>query len=228
MPRFSARQVGEMRVKSLDKNPDIYTCNSYLILGEWNRLEDRNTLIDPGTDGSIIAQIDRVPTGCGKRPVEQIILTHCHFDHAGGVPLLKRRYGARVLAFADGPEVDELICDGQCLRVADGHLDVIHTPEHSSDSISLFHRESGSLFSGDTPLHIRGAEGSPSPESLLTLEKLAIRDIRLAYTGHSGAVCGALNEMVRECLCTLRRAGDRPEKQYQKAMPQCVCRGILQ
>jgi hypothetical protein len=83
------------------------------------------------------------------------ILTHNHFDHAGGVLLLKRRYGARVLAFSGGPDVDESIGDGQCLRVADGYLDVIHTLEHSSDSICLLHRESGCLFSGDTPLRER-------------------------------------------------------------------------
>jgi len=187
-----------MRVKPLDKNLAIYTCNSYLILGDWNRLEDINTLIDPGTDGSVMAQIDRVSTGCGKRPVEQIILTHNHFDHGASVPLLKQRYGARVLAFCDGPDVDELICDGQCLRVADGYLDVIHTPEHSSDSICLFHRESGSLFSGDTPLRNRKVESFPSPESFCTLIKLAELKIRLAYTGHSGVVSDGLNKVVKE------------------------------
>lgn len=221
MPSYSERWVYEVRVKLLDKKLAIYTCNSYLILGEWNRLEDLNTLIDPGTDGSIVEQIDRVPTGCGKRPVEQIILTHNHFDHAGGVPLLKKRYGARVLAFCAGPDVDELIEDGQCLRVADGYLDVIHTPEHSSDSICLFHRESGSLFSGDTPLRNRIEHGSPSVESLLTLEKLAELKIRIAYTGHNGTVSGGLNEIVADSLRFLRRAGDRGAERYQEAMMQC-------
>ena len=211
-----------MRVKSLCKSLDIYTCNSYLVLGEWNRLEDRNTLIDPGTDGSIIAQIDTIPTGCGKRPVEQIILTHNHFDHAGGVYKLKKRYGARVLAFCDGPCVDELISDGQCLRVADGYLDVIHTPEHSSDSICLFHRESGGLFSGDTPLRCHGVEESFSPEGLITLERLAELNLRLAYTGHNGAVCGGLNELVRKSLHVLRRSDNGLEKQYHEAMQQFV------
>ncbi len=208
-------------MKSLDKSLKSYTCNSYLILGEWNRLEDRNTLIDPGTDGSVIEQIERVPTGCGKRPVEQIILTHCHFDHSGGVSSLKKRYGAKVLAFSDGPYVDELICDGLCLRVADGYLEVIHTPEHSSDSICLFHRESGCLFSGDTSLHHRGAVESASPESLLTLEKLAGLNIRLAYTGHEGPFYGGINEMLRESLCTARRVLDF-ENNQQEATPHFV------
>ncbi len=189
-------------MKCIDKNLSIYTCNSYLLLGDWNRLGDINTLIDPGTDGSIIEQIERISTGCAKSPVVQIILTHNHFDHAAGVPLLKKRYGARVLAFRAGPEVDEIINDGQCLRVADGYLDVIHAPEHSSDSICLFHRETGSLFSGDTPLRHANPQGSPSWESLLTLSILAELDIRVAYTGHDGAVFNGINKIVQEKLRT--------------------------
>ena len=218
MRSSSVRQGCEMRVKSLFKSPDIYTCNSYMILGEWNRLEDRNTLIDPGTDGSIIEQIDRIATGCGKRPVEQIILTHNHFDHAGAVLLLKRRYGARVLAFFKGPDVDELIHHGQCLRVADGYLEVIHTPEHSSDSICLFHRESGCLFSGDTPLRYRSVEESFSEESLLTLKRLTELDIQLAYTGHNGAVFGRVNQMLKESLRVLHRVSDRMVKKNEEAI----------
>jgi glyoxylase-like metal-dependent hydrolase (beta-lactamase superfamily II) len=128
-----------------------------------------------------------------------------------------------VLAFSNGPHVDELIVDGQCLRVADGYLDVIHTPEHSSDSICLFHRESGCLYSGDTPLRYRSQDESFSLESLLTLERLAELNIQLAYTGHSGAVFGGINEMVRESLCLLRKAGGRSEKQYKAALLQFCC-----
>lgn len=222
MLRFSARSGDEMRVKCLEKNPDIYTCNSYLILGEWNRLEDRNTLIDPGTDGSIIAQIDQVPTGCGKRPVELIILTHNHFDHAAGVPLLKKRYGARVLAFCDGPDVDELIKDGQCIKVADGFLKIIHTPEHSSDSVCLFHHESGCLFSGDTPLRKHCAGESPSPECIITMEKFAELNIRLAYTGHSGVLSCAVGNMMKESLQALHRAKSQ-FMEHQEAELQCEC-----
>ena len=195
-----------MVVKCLNRNPEIYTCYSYLILGDLNRLEDVNTLIDPGTDGSIIEQIERISTGCGKKPVERIILTHNHFDHSAGVSLLKKRYGARVLAYSPGPEVDEVLYDGQCLRVADGYLDVIHTPEHSSDSICLFHCASRTLFSGDTPLYCRDSGAPASPESLPTLLRLTKLDIRVAYTGHDGALLNRINEMLKEKLRIQSRA----------------------
>ena len=47
-----------MRVIRLPHNLNIYTCNSYLLLGDWNVLGDVNTLIDPGTDGSVINEIE--------------------------------------------------------------------------------------------------------------------------------------------------------------------------
>lgn len=112
-----------MKIIQLDKNPSTYTCNSYLILGDWNGLKDINTLIDPGTDGNVIEQIKNISTGCGKLPVQQIILTHNHFDHASGVASLKQRYGTRVLAFSNGPKVEELLRDGQCFTAGNyaGH-----------------------------------------------------------------------------------------------------------
>ena len=80
-----------MRVVELLRAPSLYTCRSYLLLGDWNVLGDVNTLIDPGTDGSVIDQIETLSTGCGKVPVEQIILTHNHFDHAAGIEIFKKR-----------------------------------------------------------------------------------------------------------------------------------------
>lgn len=62
-----------MKVMQLANNRDIYTCNSYLLLGDGNRLDDVNTLIDPDTDGSVIKQIESLATGCDKKSVEQVI-----------------------------------------------------------------------------------------------------------------------------------------------------------
>ena len=73
-----------MRIYPLKSSSSVYTCNSYLILGDWNRLEDINCLVDVGTDGSIAEEIRGMSTGFGKRPVERVICTHNHFDHVGG------------------------------------------------------------------------------------------------------------------------------------------------
>ena len=79
-----------MRVVCLKQHPYKYSCSSYLILGDWNRIEDVNTLVDGGIDGFILEEISKLSTGVGKKAVEQIVLTHSHFDHCAGVKFVKK------------------------------------------------------------------------------------------------------------------------------------------
>ena len=85
-----------MKVVLLNKNNTVYTSNAYLVLGNWNRLEDINTLIDVGADGSIISEIENVHSGVGKNKVDQIILTHNHFDHTKNLAAIKKQYNTKV------------------------------------------------------------------------------------------------------------------------------------
>lgn len=175
-----------MRIIPLRKNDKTYSCNSYLILGDWNRVEDVNTLIDPGTDGFVLAEIAQLSTGFGKVAVEQVILTHNHFDHAAGVMAIKERYPARVLAFIDGPGVDELLPDGHFVKAGNDFLEVIHTPGHSSDSICLYAHSAKALFSGDTQLKSHQPGEEYTREYVAGLLKLAGRPIENVYSGHDG------------------------------------------
>jgi glyoxylase-like metal-dependent hydrolase (beta-lactamase superfamily II) len=173
-----------MRVIQLTRNPDAYSCHSYLILGDWNQIDAVNTLIDPGTDGYIMDQIDQIYTGCGKVPVEQILLTHNHFDHAASAELFRQKYGAKVYGWVPGPGVDELLKDGQVLKAGDDYLDVLHTPGHSSDSVAFYCQSQKLLFSGDTQLRIRTNGGKYTREYVDTLVRLAHKQIELVYPGH--------------------------------------------
>lgn len=194
-----------MRVIQLSQAP-IYTCRSYLILGEWNVLGDVNTLIDPGTDGSVIDQIEALSTGCGKVPVEQIILTHNHFDHAAGVEVFKKRYGSRVFAWCDGKDVDELLRDGQIIKAGDDQLQVLHTPGHSSDSVCLYNFPNRILFSGDTQLRIRSTEGVFAPEYIETLKRLSTLRIDTVYSGHDEPVVSDAEGIIMETLRNVRNS----------------------
>jgi glyoxylase-like metal-dependent hydrolase (beta-lactamase superfamily II) len=194
----------------LEKSDRVYSCNSYLILGDWNRIEDLNTVIDPGSDDFVLAQIERLSTGFGKVAVEQVVLTHNHFDHVGGVQALKQRYGARVLAFSAGPGVDELIRDGQFIRAGDDVLEVVHTPGHSSDSVCLYAPRAQAVFSGDTQLRIRGPGGDFPPGYLEGLEKLAGRNIQYIYSGHDQPVTGNVPEILREAVTLVKSSRAKP------------------
>ena len=189
-----------MRVIELAVDTSMYTCRSYLILGEWNVLGDVNTLIDPGTDGSVIHQIETLSTGCGKVPVEQVIFTHNHFDHAAGVEIFKERYGARVFGWSDGKHVDEVMRDGQLIKAGDDLLQVLHTPGHSSDSVCLYNQNKRILFSGDTQLRVRTSDEFFAPDYIETLRRLSTLRLDVVYSGHDEPVRLHAETMIRETL----------------------------
>lgn len=195
-----------MRVIELTQAP-IYTCRSYLLLGDWNQLGDVNTLIDPGTDGTVLEQIERLSTGCGKVPVEQIILTHNHFDHAASADLFKRRYNSKVCAWSDGRDIDVLLRDGEMIKAGDDYLQVLHTPGHSSDSICLYNKAHRILFSGDTQLRIRSEGGVFTPEYVETLRRLAHLDVETVYSGHDEPMTSNIRETIHNTLANVRRSG---------------------
>ena len=195
-----------MHIIPLKKTDQVYSCNSYLILGDWNRMEDLNTVIDPGADDFVLGEIERLSTGFGKVAVEQVILTHNHFDHVGGVKALKERYGARVLAFVEGPGVGELIRDGQFIKAGDDFLEVIHTPGHSTDSICLYAPQAQAVFSGDTQLRIWGPGCDHSQGYLHGLERLAARKIRSIYSGHDDPVTDNVPEIIHNAVTMVRNS----------------------
>jgi glyoxylase-like metal-dependent hydrolase (beta-lactamase superfamily II) len=193
-----------MRVIPLQRNPSVYSCHSYLILGEWNRIDDLNTLIDPGVDDFVLEEIERLSTGFGKVAVEQVILTHNHFDHAAGVAAVKQRYGARVFAFSPGPEVDELLYHEQFIKVGDDFAEVLHTPGHSSDSICLFIPKEGVLFSGDTQVRIVNPGGVYTAEALVSMEQLADRQVNEIYGGHDAPVLSGAAKIIARTVACMR------------------------
>jgi len=193
-----------VRIVPLAKNSKIYSCNSYLILGDWNRVEDVNTLIDPGTDGFVLEEIERLSTGFGKVAVEQVILTHNHFDHAAGVMAIKERYNCRVLACIDGPGVDELLPDGHFVKAGNDILEIIHTPGHSSDSICLYAPTAKALFSGDTQLKANEPCETYTREYVAGLMKLAGRTIECIYSGHDAPLIRGCREIILTTLNNIR------------------------
>jgi hydroxyacylglutathione hydrolase len=120
-----------------------------------------------------------------------ILVTHHHHDHTGGIEELKARYRCRVVApdaEADGiPEVDETVREGDEVMVGALKARVIETPGHTAGHISYVFPDEKLAFVGDTLFSIgcgRVIEGTPQMlwESLLKLR--ALPDATRIYCGH--------------------------------------------
>ena len=190
-----------MRILTLETSGKIYTCKVYLVLGGASHIEDLNTLVDVGQDPAILASIETAPTGVGKWPVEQVVLTHNHSDHTALLPRVREAFHPKVFAFSPNTDgVSRLVRDGDTIRMGDEYFEVIHTPGHSSDSICLYNRTEGVLFAGDTPLLISSATGTYEPDYLEALKKVCARDVRRIYFGHGPPLTARCNERLRESL----------------------------
>lgn len=174
-----------MKIINLTENSTVYTSNVFLVLGTWNALPDVNTLIDVGRDPTVIEKINNASTGVGKKRIEQVVLTHSHYDHAGLLPMIRSQFMPDVYAFSPYLEnVDHVLRDGDGLKFGDRMFEVIHIPGHSQDSICLYGEEDRVLFVGDTPVIINRPGDTYQEEFVNALEKICQKDVRALYFGH--------------------------------------------
>lgn len=124
-------------------------------------------LIDPG------AEAEKIYSYLLDNDLELkfIINTHGHFDHIGANEFLKMKTGADILAhpkaelkFKDpavnlsepflrkkitSPPIDQKLTDGDKLQFEDLEFEILYTPGHSDDSISIYIESENILFPGD-------------------------------------------------------------------------------
>ena len=196
-----------MRIINLtNRTSMIYSSNVYLVLGDWSAIEDINTLIDVGADPSVIEKINQSPTGVGKKPVEQVIFTHSHFDHTALLPTIRAHYQPIVYAQSAFADADRRLADGQSLKCGNRQFEVIYTPGHSDDSICLYCQAEGVLFVGDTPVVIRSAEDSHEDRFVQALERLCRLDVKRIYFGHGDPILEDAWGVLQTSLKNVRRA----------------------
>jgi hydroxyacylglutathione hydrolase len=151
-----------MIIKVIPVGP--YETNCYIVGSEKTK---KGLIIDPGDEPEAI--LDEVK-GAGLS-IEVIVITHGHFDHIGAVNSVKSATGAKlavhtiagdntqafinqalgsIMAGLHGKPTkpDLLLKDGDTITVGDLIFNVLFTPGHSLDGISLYGH--GIVFSGDT------------------------------------------------------------------------------
>ncbi len=184
----------------------IYSSNAYLIRGDWNAMDDVNTLIDAGNDPGIIERLQLLSTGVGKHQVEQVILTHSHFDHAGALHIIREKFNPVVYAFSLFIEPDEQLRDNQRIKCGDRFFEIIHTPGHTEDSVCLYCQTDGALFVSDTPVVIQSPDATYDQRFITALERLCSKDVRAIYFGHGAPITEKANQVLHTSLENIRTA----------------------
>lgn len=146
----------------------LFGINTYLIFDPDTK---ECAVIDPGMSSSEEEKaIENFIDDKGLK-LTHIINTHLHIDHVAGIPFLKKKYGAPVLAHEgdkflgeglaqqakmfglnlplDNIEISEYIQAGDKIKIGNGVLEVISVPGHSKGSVALYDPEGGYLISGD-------------------------------------------------------------------------------
>jgi glyoxylase-like metal-dependent hydrolase (beta-lactamase superfamily II) len=193
------------------------------------RFGDKAALIDAGT-GRDHPQLKKNIAEClgPNVQLEYLLLTHCHFDHAGGAKALRHEYGCRIAAHElDAPYLEsgdsrvtgaalygaciepfsvDIRLQGQesTLTIGDGSVTAIHCPGHSPGSV-VYTAEIGGeliLFGQDVhgPLHSELL--SDEKQYLDSLAKLLNLQADLLLEGHFGIIetQQEVREFIEDCI----------------------------
>ncbi|VVM71861.1 Hydroxyacylglutathione hydrolase GloB [Pseudomonas fluorescens] len=106
----------------------------------------RCAVVDPGDAAPVQAWLAVNPGWV----LSDILITHHHHDHVGGVAQLKKATDAKVYGPASEniPARDVALNDGDRISVLGWDFDVIAVPGHTLGHIAFYHQ--GTLFCGDT------------------------------------------------------------------------------
>lgn len=110
---------------------------------------DEVAVIDPGPED--LAHTDAIIGAAGADAIRWILCTHTHPDHSPGVPALRERTGAEVLAFEDrdGLVCDRHLADSDTVEGSEFTLRAIHTPGHAGNHLCFLLERERMLFTGD-------------------------------------------------------------------------------
>jgi len=183
---YSSRLSGIGFIEGIGLSSNVYSLGS-----------DEVTVIDTGAGDVLNALPPKLKTlDLDPKNVKQIVLTHAHFDHVGGVEALARIASPKLLLHEEecsdldshGLEVSKLQ-DGDFVLAGNRKLEVMHTPGHTPGAMCLYDRKDKILFSGDTVFPDGGfgrtdLPGGESRRLIESLARLAMLDVDFILPGH--------------------------------------------
>jgi len=170
-------------------------------------------LIDTGAGWSVDKIIDNIKKlGFDAKNLSKIILTHCHIDHIGGAPEIKKRFGAKIYIHkVDAPPLEtgdpvltaakwyqtsfpptlvdvKLSSPEETLIVGEQKIVCLHTPGHTPGSICIYLDKDGKriLFGQDLHGPLLSEFGSNLDDYGRSTQKLLDLDADILCEGHFG------------------------------------------
>lgn len=148
-----------------------------------NPQEQTCAVVDPGDAAPVMAWLQQHPDW----RLTDILITHHHFDHVGGVEQLKQASGARVWgpALENIPALDEPLSDNARIKILGTDFTVLHVPGHTLGHLAYY--SAPLLFCGDT-LFAAGCgrlfEGTPEQMHLSLTRLKSLPDDTHVYCTH--------------------------------------------
>jgi glyoxylase-like metal-dependent hydrolase (beta-lactamase superfamily II) len=131
-------------VVTVTAGADQFTCNAYFVPGEMPTLVDAGTM--PGVADVVAEHTD---------DLDRVVLTHQHSDHVGRLDEVLDAFDADLFAYGDHPRRSHELDDGDTVTMGDEAYDVVYTPGHANDHVSLV--SATRIFSGDVVVYNDGA-----------------------------------------------------------------------
>jgi glyoxylase-like metal-dependent hydrolase (beta-lactamase superfamily II) len=208
----------ERVVVALGQNPGVFTgpgTNTYLVGTGPERI-----LLDTGEGRpAYLDVLERACARAGVTGLQEIVLTHGHPDHMGGVAGVLSRFGPLRVSKLPWPGNDEkyaceltTIGDGAVVRTPGATLRAVHTPGHAQDHLCFVLEEEQALFSGDNVLGVGTtvipAQGGDLLDYMTSLERLLEEAPRAIYPAH-GPKIPAGEAKIREYIAHRRQREDQ-------------------
>ncbi len=190
-----------MDVFNVTADADTFTCNAYLALGA------RPTLVDAGAMSGVVDAVREYTDD-----IDRVVLTHQHGDHIEQLDAVLDAFAADCYAYADHPRRTHDLADGDTVQIGDERCEVVYTPGHADDHVSLVGAQS--LFSGDVVVHDDGAfdygsfgrtdyPGQSRERLIESIRELLDRlpdTVEHMYAGHGDAFHGDVQDVVETAL----------------------------